>query len=182
MLFWNNVVYLPCMTTNDAINQIARYDKYYRDMATKITGDYNDAQDVVQEMYIRLLKQEYDDKFDANKYRFICVRIIGQIWISRKRKKQKEFARDEFPELPTIETIKKDRELRNEVGRFLWSVDKFDRYALYLYAVEGFSIREMEKKTSLSRGAIYKSLCRTREKLNQNQPLKQKLQRVRQSQ
>ena len=85
------------MTTNEAINQIARYDKYYRDMATKITGDYNDAQDVVQEMYIRLLNQKYDDKFDANKYRFICVRIIGQIWISRKRKSKKSLRVTSFP-------------------------------------------------------------------------------------
>jgi RNA polymerase sigma factor (sigma-70 family) len=163
------------VNTNEAIRNIAKYDDYYRAMARKITGDYNDADDVVQEMYLRLLNQTYDANFDANKYRFICVRIIGQIWISRKRKTKREFEHDEFPDLPTPSEIKKDRILRNEVGRFLWSVDKFDRYTLYLYAVEGFSIREMESKTGLTRGVIYKSLCRTREKLQQNEPLKRRL-------
>ena len=163
------------MTRDQAINEIARYDKYYRDMAWKIIGDYNDAQDVVQEMYLRLMNQEYDDNFDAKKYRFICVRIIGQIWISRKRKTKREFERDEFPELPMPDEIRKDRNLRNEIGRFLWSIDKFDRYTLYLYAVEGFSIREMESKIGLNRGVIYKSLCRTREKLQKNPNLQLRL-------
>jgi RNA polymerase sigma factor (sigma-70 family) len=163
------------MNRDQAINEIARYDKYYREMAWKITKDYNDAQDVVQEMYIRLMNQTYDEHFDAKKYRFICVRIIGQIWISRKRKTKREFEHDEFPDLPNPSEIKKDRILRNEIGRFLWSIDKFDRYTLYLYAVEGFSIREMESITGLTRGVIYKSLCRTREKLSQNEPVKARL-------
>ena len=163
------------MTRDQAINEIAKYDKYYRNMARKITKDYNEAQDVVQEMYIRLMKQEYDEHFDANKYRFICVRIIWQIFLTKKRKKTKEFYFDEFPDLPNPSEIKKDRILRNEIGRFLWSIDKFDRYTLYLYAVEGFSIREMESITGLTRGVIYKSLCRTREKLSQNEPVKARL-------
>lgn len=153
------------------LEQIALYDVEYRKFAVKLTGCKYQADDLVQEMYMRLAKQKYDDKFDAKKYKYYCCLIINQIFISQIRKDDVRKRKEN--EIPEIEPRKNYSEIRKVLGCFLWRLDKYDRYIIYLYAIKNFGIFRMQQELGINRGSIQYSIWKTRKKA-ENLPQKQR--------
>lgn len=146
-------------------NELLRY-------ATSITGCKHEAADVMQEVYIRLMRHKFDQNFDVEKYKPVLFTIIKQVIITQKRKDatyQKHIERQEPPQ----ESNPTDRDLRQVLGEFLWSLPKFDRYLLYLRATKAYGTRKLEKYTGINRGTIQYSLWQSRKKAA-NLPLRKK--------
>ena len=65
------------------------HDKFFRQKAFLICKDKHDADDLVQEMYLKLYR--YDDLklkaiHEKGVLKFICIRILNQLFLDSKRK------------------------------------------------------------------------------------------------
>ena len=52
----------------ELINKLTKDDAKWRNVAYKICGDYDVAQDLVQEMYLKFSKDTYNDYTDVTDY------------------------------------------------------------------------------------------------------------------
>ena len=154
------------------IEQIAKKEDELINYATALTGCRHEAKDVIQETYLRLLKHNFQPNFDVDKYAGTIKMIIKQVFISKKRKDATKQRAIENYEETAIESVT-EKELRQVLGEFLWSLDKYDRYLLYLRAIEGYGIIKMETITSISRGSIQYSLWKIKQKIREL-PLRKK--------
>jgi DNA-directed RNA polymerase specialized sigma24 family protein len=71
------------------------HDKFFREKAFLICKDKYDADDLVQEMYLKLYR--YDDLklkaiHEKGVLKFICIRILNQLFLDSKRKVKYEYS------------------------------------------------------------------------------------------
>ncbi len=132
-------------------------DMIYR-MAFQYTGNEHDAQDILQEVGLSLVKAEppFDDECYLRNW--ICRVTVNKCRnLSRQRKLRVYEELDENIAAPDCEPLSLNAELARLPEKY--------RTVLYLYYYEEFSIEEISQVLSLNPNTVGSRLRRAREKL-----------------
>lgn len=148
--------------------EAARLVENYGDMVLRLalakTGNRHDAEDVTQEVFLRLL-QKGPERFDSDdhaKHWLLRVTLQRSIDFFRARNRRRELP------LVAVETVSSSTE--NEAGNTLAAVLKLpedQRIAVHLYYYEGMSIAQTARVLGKSEGAVKTRLSRARNKLRE---------------
>ena len=141
-------------------------DQIYR-MAFFMLSNTHDAEDAVQETYVRMLvkKPKFADEEHGNAWLLrvginICKNQI-RFW--------KRHPQYELEEIPIKIDSFKEWELLHEISRLRGK----SKEVLILFAVEGYSIKEISAMLKISESAIKKRLQRGREELSRQLGVRQ---------
>ena len=134
-------------------------DHLYR-IALFMLANVQDAEDAVQETYVRLLmkKPHFIDKEHEKAWLMrVCINICKNQIRFRNRHSQSSILEGEMQSDGFGE-----REVIREIGMLPIKL----RSTLILYAIEGYSVKEISVILQISEAAVKKRLQRGREKLN----------------
>lgn len=146
----------------------ARLVEDYGDMVLRLalakTGNRHDAEDVTQEVFLRLLRKgpERFDNEDHAKHWLLRVTLQRSNDLFRKRSRLRE--------LPLEAAEHAGTPAREETGDTLAAVMELPedlRVAVHLYYYEGLSIAQTAKTLGKSEGAVKTRLSRARSKLRE---------------
>ena len=130
-------------------------------IAIQNTRNYHDAEDVVQEVFIRLAKNLNDFRDESHKKAWI-IRVT--INICRDLNRFTAFRRfqplDEYPYISTDGGME-----RFELLELIRRLPEAKRNAVYLFYYEGMTIEEIAKATGKSPGTVGSDLHRARKML-----------------
>ena len=130
-------------------------------IAVQNTRNYHDAEDVVQEVFIRLAKNLNDFRDESHKKAWI-IRVT--INICRDLNRFTAFRRfqplEEYPYVSTEVGIE-----RCELLELIRRLPEAKRNAVYLFYYEGMTIEEIAKATGKSPGTVGSDLYRARKTL-----------------
>lgn len=134
-------------------------DHLYR-IALFMLSDVQDAEDAVQETYVRLLlkKPRLRDEEHGKAWLIrVCINIC---------KNQIRF-RSRHPQCSILETDIMEFDFgEQEILREISQLPIKLKSAIILYAIEGYSVREISEILNISEAAVKKRLQRSREKLS----------------
>lgn len=127
--------------------------------ATAILCDYQEAEDVVQESFIKAYQNK--NKFDGENlsawlYKITYNRSLNQL------KKRKIFY---FSEIHSEAVLEEDKGLSNEILRALRKLKPKDRALLYGRIMEELSYEELSQRTGISSATLRKRYQRAKDKL-----------------
>lgn len=138
-------------------NAVNRYSDTVFRVAFQYTRDRSDAEDIVQEVFMRLFKRS--PITDENGLKAWLIRVAinkGKDFIrAQKRRREAVFN--------CVSPIRPDS--HGEVFDALAQLPEQDRNALYLHYYEGYTAREIAGIIGGSERAVTKRICRAREKL-----------------
>lgn len=151
-------LFLPC------------HPKLYR-MAFRLTGNAQDAEDMVQEAYFRLWSKR-DEIFELENPDGFCMTILKNVCFDNLRRKRVEEA-DEPPESLQVmadDDTDRDIEARDEAGKVMELINRLpepQRQVMTMRDVADLSLDEIELSTGLSPGNIRTLLSRARKKIRE---------------
>jgi len=135
-------------------------DMVYR-MALSVLGSVPDAEDAVQEVFLRLYRQSDPPREPESLRRWLlrvtvnyCRDVLRSPW--RKRR----VPLDEVPETPVF-----DRPEQSELYQAVMALPEKYRTVLYLFYYEELSVRELAELLKLSQSAVTTRLSRARAQL-----------------
>ena len=135
-------------------------DMVYR-MALSVLGSVPDAEDAVQEVFLRLYRQNNPPREPERLRRWLlrvtvnyCRDVLRSPW--RKRR----VPLDEVPETPVF-----DRPEQSELYQAVMALPEKYRTVLYLFYYEELSVRELAELLKLSQSAVTTRLSRARAQL-----------------
>lgn len=135
-------------------------DMVYR-MALSVLGSVPDAEDAVQEVFLRLYRQSDPPREPERLRRWLlrvtvnyCRDVLRSPW--RKRR----VPLDEVPEIPVF-----DRPEQSELYQAVMALPEKYRTVLYLFYYEELSVRELAELLKLSQSAVTTRLSRARAQL-----------------
>ena len=159
-------------------SQLARFEQVVLphldsayNLARWLTGNENDAEDVVQDAYLRAVK--FFDSFrggDARPWLITIVRRACYDWLERNRSHRslavfdEELHSDQGDDLDPAQLVLRE-ENRDMVRQALSELPVEFREVLVLRELEGLSYKEIAAITSLPPGTIMSRLARARERL-----------------
>ena len=142
----------------EALRLFRQYkDSVYR-LALSLTGSVQDAEDVTQTVFLKLLERK--PALEAGRERAWLFQVAANecrsLWrrLSRRRTEPLEAAL-------TVAAPEADRAVLEAVGR----LKPGDRAVLYLFYYEGYSARETGELLGISQSAVTTRLQRARQKL-----------------
>ena len=152
------------------LEELAKKDKYWRQTAFYICKDNNLADDLVQEMYLKLA----DNKKQIND--FYVILTIKNLFIDYCRKSRKEIY---YNDLSFIDLTKEDYE-PDDNDKFVLDLIKNNAEWWQIELLEmsnDHSLRELEKRYNINYGFIFRSLKKIKDKVwqeveNQNNKAK----------
>ena len=148
------------MLTEQALGEF--YEKHARDVWTyayRVTGNAADADDIVQEAFLRLFKAERLPDSDEELRRYV-FRVAGNLVADRWRRR----TRDERAALTAPDAaISAGRDL--DVVRTFSELKPRERALLWLAYVEGDSHTDIAESLRLGRGSVKVLLSRARSRL-----------------
>lgn len=145
----------------DAAHNLARW----------LVGNHQDAEDVVQDSYLRALT--YFDSFhgdDGRAWLLTVVRNTSFEWLRKNRRyfempvETLEFARDLGP---SPEALQMQRASQAEIRRCLETLPPEFREVLVLREMEGFSYQQIARVTGTPIGTVMSRLSRGRRRLQE---------------
>jgi RNA polymerase sigma-70 factor (ECF subfamily) len=138
-------------------------------LARWLTRNDHDAEDVVQEAYLRAFR--FWDSFrgtDPRAWLLTIVRNTCFTWLQQNRKPTIELS-DDMPDLTTASTNPEALLLANvDADRLRQAVEELPlefREAIVLRELEGFSYKEISSITSVPIGTVMSRLARARNRL-----------------
>ncbi len=142
------------------LEQVAKKDKVWRELAYKLCGNKQDADDLIQDVYIKLyeLSQKYDKKELKDSYVRSC---IYHLFYDKQRQK-KQFV--DIKNVIILEDIQSDG-LTDEEIELIERVKNMDRayYPIYLQMSYDNSIRQIAEQLDTDYGFIWRKLKRARQ-------------------
>ena len=140
------------------------HPRLYR-LAFSFTEDSSDAEDVLQEVYLKLWSKRNELADVANAEAF-CVTLVRNMCIDRLRKdRPKQVASEEVADeysTASPETTAIRREELTLVKRLIDRLPDNQRQVLRLYGVKEYSLKEIEQITGLSSVNVRVLLSRAR--------------------
>lgn len=132
-----------------------------RSYAARVTGSVSQADDIVQEAYLRLLRRSpaTDDPTEIRRWLF---RIASNLIIDQWRRQKREAPATEASERPGND---RDAALRIDMARTFQRLRPQERQLMWLAHVEEASHREIAGALGLREGSIRVLLSRARRKL-----------------
>jgi len=132
-----------------------------RAYAARVLGNASQADDVVQETYLRLLRVAVS--FDTrNELRAYLFRIASNLIADHFRKQKRESPLSDAPDAGVQE---RDLPSRVDMGRVFRLLRPRERQLLWLAHVEGANYHELAKALGLGEGSVRVLLSRARKKL-----------------
>jgi RNA polymerase sigma-70 factor (ECF subfamily) len=162
--------------TRESFEKLAleQMDMLYR-MARRLTREVNQAEDLVQETYLRAFKSW--DKFDLQQFgiRPWLVRIMHNLHVSRAQREQRqpsvtapenlEIVPDDFQSLPLSPGSFEGMDQR--MVKALGQLPSEYQTVLLLWAVEEFSYKEIADAVGVPIGTVMSRLHRARQRLGE---------------
>lgn len=146
------------------------YKLLYR-VAYQLTGNAQDAEDLLQDLYLKLW-QKRDDLPDEAKKEAYLVTMIRRLFIDQRRLKHldasAELKNEEGP--PDERSLDRQIDSKDEaqqMERLINGLPVRDGKIIQMHLVEGRSYEEIEQDTGLSQGNIRIIVMRTKKKLKQ---------------
>lgn len=160
---------------------ITEYQKKVFNIAFRMVGNYDDASELTQEVFIRVFKSLKNFKeqslFSTWIYKITTNVCLDEI---RKRKKRKAVYLDEEIKLdenevkrqieddkPTPEMIAEKNEISKAVNDAIESLSEEHRTVIVLRDLQGFSYEEIAKITSCPEGTVKSRINRARQALKE---------------
>jgi RNA polymerase sigma-70 factor, ECF subfamily len=132
-----------------------------RAYAARVLGNISQADDIVQETYLRLLRVPVS--FDSrNELRAYLFRIASNLIADHFRRQKRESPLTDAPDSAMQEG---DRSLRVDMERVFSLLRPRERQLLWLAHVEGANYHELAKTLGLRGGSVRVLLSRARKKL-----------------
>ncbi|WP_422345205.1 RNA polymerase sigma factor [Parasphingorhabdus sp.] len=135
-----------------------------RRFAFSLTGEKQDAYDLLQETIVRLLEKNVPDDADTRKWAF---RVCKNIWLDQLRanKVRRQWAESKIGEMDNRQDGQKiadDHIALEEVKSIMAELPDEQRTILSLVAVEGFSYKEAAEMENIPVGTVMSRLSRAR--------------------
>jgi RNA polymerase sigma-70 factor, ECF subfamily len=161
----------------EAMNELIQaYQKHVFNLAFRLSGNYDDAQDIAQEAFIRVFNSIHSFRGEANFSTWI-YRIVTNVFLD-ERKKQRvrdHGSLDEYLELedssvarqiedpsPGPEASVEQRERNEVVGQAVLALPENQRVMIALYHFQGRSYEEIADIMQLPIGTVKSRLNRAR--------------------
>jgi RNA polymerase sigma-70 factor (ECF subfamily) len=141
--------------------------------AARIVGDVAEAEDVVQESYVKAYRALVDGRFEGRSSVTTWLhRIVTRTAIDLKRRRaRRETYEDVLPEVATGGAGAADGHVAlRELSMLLEGLPEEQSSALVLQALEGFTNREIAEILDCSEGAVEQRLVRARAALRKKEP------------
>lgn len=126
----------------------------------RITSDAADADDIVQEAFLRLLRATIDG--DEEQWRRYLYRVASNLVVDRWRVRKKT---ERAGETPQVSSVSPPDAAHQDVARTFAELMPRDRALLWLAYVEGETHEEMAASLGVRRGSIKVLLFRARRRL-----------------
>ncbi len=156
------------------INLILSFkDKMFR-LARRITGDYEDARDIVQESLIRLW--EMADKIDAYANpEALAITITKNLSLDKmksKHNRMKKIEIDEYEDLLVSEEISPERKAENNqlhelILELIEKLPQQQKIIFHLRDIEGYNNKEVADMLGLNENIVKINLSRARKKIRE---------------
>jgi RNA polymerase sigma-70 factor (ECF subfamily) len=165
---------------------VDRHSRNVHRLAYRLTGNAHDAEDVVQEAFLRAYQKLQQFEARANFGTWV-YRIAANYAIDRLRQRQKEEARREQPEThaqdgleqdplmqvrdekPTPERLMQSTQLRREMQRALEKLSHAERTAFVMRHWEGRGIEEiagvLKSNSSAAKNTVFRAVQKLRQAL-----------------
>src|SRR5215470_10086393 len=165
---------------------VDRHSRNVHRLAYRLTGNAHDAEDVVQEAFLRAYQKLQQFEARANFGTWV-YRIAANYAIDRIRQRQKEEARREVPEAhgpdgieqdplmqvrdekPTPERLMQSTQLRREMQRALSKLSHAERTAFVMRHWEGRGIEEiagvLRSNSSAAKNTVFRAVQKLRHAL-----------------
>ena len=149
------------------------YKLLYR-VAYHLTGNAQDAQDLLQDMYLKLW-QKRDELPDAAMKEAYLVTMIRRLFLDQRRLKHVNTSAELKEELSPPDEWSLDHQIdtRDEARQMeglIRQLSERDRKIIQMHLMEDRSYEEIERDTGLSQSNIRIIVMRTRQKLKQQFP------------
>ena len=140
-------------------------------VAYQLTGNAQDAEDLLQDMYLKLWQKRDDLPDEAVKEAYL-ITMIRRLFIDQHRLKHLDTSAELKEELspPSERSLDGQIELRDEARQMEGLIDELpdrDAKIIRMHLMEDRSYEEIEQDTGLSQGNIRIIVMRTRQKLKQ---------------
>ncbi|MCL2036060.1 MAG: sigma-70 family RNA polymerase sigma factor [Oscillospiraceae bacterium] len=152
---------------------VHRYSTMLYRLAFAKTGNNHDAEDIVQEVFIKLITHEKSGKtFNDEEHRKAwLIRVTSNISVNVARSPHKvknagEF-NEEFADSPQEDKAIKDFETRSLVEPAVMSLPEKERVAVHLFYYEGLSLSQIAKATGQGINTVKSRLFRARKLLKE---------------
>ena len=163
----------PVDTSQTIAQLVAEYSTALYRVAFSVTRNAAEAEDAVQETFLRVLKHE-SRLSDIRDYRVWLVRIVWNIVLDRKRRAktrpENEDLADHARSLPSADRAADDSVISaQEQGRILALVDRLprpEREALLLSAVQELTTAEIAATLGTTESSIRSRIFRARKQLS----------------
>ena len=165
---------------------VERHSRNVHRLAYRLTGNAHDAEDVVQEAFLRAYQKLEQFEARANFGTWV-YRIAANYAIDRMRQRQKDEARREVPEThgldgvaedplmlvrdskPSPERLMQSTELRREMQRALEELSHAERTAFVMRHWEGRGIEEiagvLQSNSSAAKNTVFRAVQKLRHAL-----------------
>jgi RNA polymerase sigma factor (sigma-70 family) len=135
-----------------------------RRFAFSLTGEKQDAYDLLQETVVRLLEKNVPDDADTRKWAF---RVCKNIWLDQLRanKVRRQWTESKIGEMDNRQDGQKiadDHIALEEIKSIVAELPDEQRTILSLVAVEGFSYKEAAEMMNIPVGTVMSRLSRAR--------------------
>jgi DNA-directed RNA polymerase specialized sigma24 family protein len=158
----------------DALTILSKHHKEWVSIV-KGFGEVDYADDVVQDVYLRLHKYEYLEKIikDGEPNRGLMWIMLRNAAFEQNKKYSKELicvdelrdVADEESEVEKHEAYKRlDSKIKQEILNWHW----YDAKLFTLYLEQDVSMRALSKMTNISIGSIFQTLKNCKERLREN--------------
>lgn len=161
----------------EAMDQLIQaYQKHVFNLAYRLSGNYDDAQDIAQEAFIRVFNSITTFRGDANFTTWI-YRIVTNVYLDERKKQRvrEHGSLDEYLELedssvtrqiedpsPGPEDAVEQRERHELVGQAVLQLPENQRVMIALYHFQGRSYEEIAAMMQLPIGTVKSRLNRAR--------------------
>ena len=140
-------------------------------MAFQLTGNAQDAEDLLQDLYLKLW-QKRDDLNDGAVTEAYLVTIMRNLFRDQRRLKHIDTSTElkEEAEPPDERSLDRQIDLRDEAAQMEGLINELperDGRIIRMHLVDERSYEEIERDTGLSQGNIRIIVMRTRQKLKQ---------------
>lgn len=147
---------------------VARHVAAVSGIARRILGDDAEAEDVVQEAFLKLWRLAPGLTIDATGARPWLRRVVSNLCIDRIRSRRRVDVRDELPEVAVPASQVRELEAEDTAARVdkaLQALPERQRLALTLFHFEGLSQIEVAASMGISDEAVESLLARGRRSL-----------------
>ena len=134
--------------------------------AYRVTGNSEDAEDVLQTLFVRMLRRDLPPEFDKNPKAYLYRAAVNiALNLIRSRRAVPSGTLDDFEERSSREASRGEDELQETLRLALAELNPKAAEILILRHVHGYSDAEIAKLLGTSRGTIAVSLFRSRARL-----------------